>query len=100
MSNTFIPAELRRVVQARSQGLSEYCLIDENDTCLGCQIDHIISDKYGGPTSEDNLAVACVFCNQSKGSDVGSIILETYKFVRRSEGCTKVTQDWVSFETM
>ena len=33
--------------------------------------------KHGGQTSEENLALACPFCNEQKGSDVGSFDFET-----------------------
>jgi HNH endonuclease len=82
MSVTYISADLRRLVVARAEDLCEYCLIAEEDTFYGCEVDHIISEKHGGPTQEDNLANACVFCNQAKGSDVGSIHWETGQFVR------------------
>ena len=82
MSVTYIPAELRRLVVARSEGICEYCLIAEEDTFYGCQADHIISEKHGGSTDAENLAYACVFCNQAKGSDVGSIHWELNTFVR------------------
>ncbi len=82
MSWTYIPADLRRLVVARAHGLCEYCLIAEEDTFYGCEADHIISEKHGGSTSADNLAYACVFCNQAKGSDIGSIHWESNAFVR------------------
>jgi hypothetical protein len=82
MSVTYISAEVRRLVIARAEGLCEYCLIAEEDTFYGCEVDHIISEKHGGPTPEDNLCYACVFCNQAKGSDVGSIYWESREFVR------------------
>ena len=82
MPVTYIAAELRRLVVARADGLCEYCLIAEEDTFYGCQADHIISEKHGGSTAADNLAYACVFCNQAKGSDVGSVHWETSAFVR------------------
>src|SRR6476469_6462531 len=82
MSVTHVPAELRRLVVARAEGLCEYCLIAEVDTFYGCQADHIISEKHGGATTADNLAMACVFCNQAKGSDVGSIDWDGNTFVR------------------
>lgn len=82
MSFTYISAELRRLVVSRAEGICEYCLIAEEDTFYGCAVDHIISEKHGGPTREDNLALACVFCNQAKGSDVGSIHWESREFVR------------------
>src|SRR5262245_61399441 len=82
MSTTYIPAELRRLVVARSDGLCEYCLITEDDAFYGCEADHIISEKHGGLTLEDNLANACFRCNRGKGSDVGSIYWESGEFVR------------------
>lgn len=82
MSVTYVPADLRRLVAERAGALCEYCLIAEDDTILGCQVDHIISEKHGGMTDASNLAFACVFCNRAKGSDVGSIDWETGQFVR------------------
>ena len=73
MSESYVPADLRRLVAARADALCEYCLIHEEDTLLGCQVDHVISEKHGGPTAEANLAYACTPCNRRKGSDVGSI---------------------------
>ena len=82
MSVTYISAELRRLVVARADGLCEYCLIAADDTFFGCELDHVISEKHGGLTHADNLAYACVFCNQAKGSDIGSIHWEGGNFVR------------------
>lgn len=82
MSITYVNADLRRRVRERAEFLCEYCLIADEDTCLGCEVDHIISEKHGGLTVEENLALACVFCNQAKGSDVGSIVPQTGEFVR------------------
>ncbi len=82
MSVTYIAADLRRLVVARAEAICEYCLVAEEDTFYGCEADHIISEKHGGSTDADNLAYACVFCNQSKGSDVGSVHWETNTFVR------------------
>ena len=73
MSDTYISAELRRSVVARASRRCEYCLVFEGDTYVGFQIDHIISEKHGGATTEENLAQACLFCNVNKGSDIGSL---------------------------
>lgn len=35
--------------------------------------DHIIAEKHGGPTSLENLAWSCFFCNRFKGSDLATI---------------------------
>ncbi len=34
------------------------------------EIDHIIARKHGGATAEDNLALACFYCNSAKGPNV------------------------------
>ena len=82
MSKTYVSVALRQLVRIRANGLCEYCLIREEDTYFGCQVDHIISEKHGGPTQEDNLAYACSYCNRNKGSDIGSIVWETQEFCR------------------
>jgi len=82
MSDTYISAELRRLVAARADGLCEYCLILEEDTFFGCEVDHITGEKHGGPTEAGNLAYACLFCNRHKGSDLGSIVRQTGGFCR------------------
>ena len=82
MSHTYISGKLRRLVSKRAKGLCEYCLVDEAATYWGCEIDHIISEKHGGPTTEDNLAYSCLTCNRSKGSDIGSLVPGIDRFVR------------------
>jgi hypothetical protein len=47
-------------------------LIHKSDTHLGCQVDHVISEKHGGQTEADNLAFSCALCNRAKGTDLGS----------------------------
>jgi hypothetical protein len=79
---TYVPAALRRLVADRAEHLCEYCLIHEDDTFFGCQIEHIVSEKHGGATVAENLAFACVFCNQAKGSDIGSISAGSGQLVR------------------
>jgi hypothetical protein len=82
MSVTYVSAELRRLVIARADNLCEYCLISEDATWFGCEVDHIISEKHGGPTTAENLALACATCNAAKGSDIGSIDWTSGQFVR------------------
>ena len=77
-----VPEELRNLVIARAEHLCEYCLIHEDDTFFGCEVDHIISVKHGGLAEATNLAFACVFCNRHKGSDIGSILPRTGEFLR------------------
>lgn len=80
--SSYVPESLRRLVIARAEGLCEYCLIHEEDTFFGCEVDHIISEKHGGPTNAENLAYACFVCNHKKGSDIGSILWRSKTLVR------------------
>ena len=73
MSVTYISAALRRLVIVRADNLCEYCLLHEDDTFFGCEVDHIISEKHAGETTQANLAYACFVCNRNKGSDIGSL---------------------------
>ena len=82
MSKTYIPADLRQQVTQRAERCCEYCLIHEDDSYYTLQIDHVVSEKHGGHTQEDNLALACAVCNRTKGSDVGSVDWETGAFMR------------------
>ena len=79
---SYVGADLRRLVETRADHLCEYCLISEDDTYLGCQVDHIVSEKHGGLTEADNLCYACAICNRSKGTDIGSIAASTGEFAR------------------
>ena len=79
---SYVSAELRRLVESRANLLCEYCLIHEDDTVLGCQVDHVISEKHGGPMEADNLSLACTFCNWAKGTDIGSIAQSTGELTR------------------
>lgn len=78
----YIGAELRRLVIARADHRCEYCLIHEDDTFFGCEVDHVISVKHDGTTEAENLAYACQVCNRQKGSDLGSLARRTGELVR------------------
>ena len=77
----YISPEIRQQVAARADFLCEYCLIAEEDTFFGCEVEHIISLKHCGSSELENLAYACAFCNRHKGSDIGSIT-ESSEFSR------------------
>jgi hypothetical protein len=80
--SSYVSVELRRLVAERAGGACEYCLIFERDTFFGCQVDHVIAEKHGGPTIADNLAIACAVCNRAKGSDIASIVPGLQAIVR------------------
>ena len=78
---TSVPERVRRQVQERAQGRCEYCLIHEEDMYYPHEADHVIAEKHGGPTSLENLAWACLYCNRFKGSDIASVDPMTQKVV-------------------
>ncbi len=82
MSVTYIPTTLRTLVYERAIGCCEYCQISEEIIFVKHQIDHIIAEKHGGLTLEENLALSCITCNKNKGSDIASIDNETSEVVR------------------
>lgn len=95
---SYVPADLRRIVESQADRRCEYCLIhEEDDTYLGCQVDHVIAEKHGGSTSEDNLCYACTYCNRLKGSDIGSVASGTGKFTRFFN---PRTDDWTDHFTV
>jgi 5-methylcytosine-specific restriction endonuclease McrA len=51
-------------VRARARECCEYCLIPEQFTLASHWVDHIVAEKHGGETAEENLALSCVLCNQ------------------------------------
>ena len=68
----YILRQTREIVIDKANGICEYCLIAEADGYFRFQIDHVISLKHGGPSTIENLALACIFCNSYKGSDIGT----------------------------
>ena len=65
-----IPLALRHLVFERARQRCEYCLIHQDVSIYRHEVDHIVALKHGGQTQADNLAVACLPCNRSKGSDL------------------------------
>jgi hypothetical protein len=47
MNSKYISPELRNLVASRANYVCEYCLISDEDTFFGCQVEHIISRNTG-----------------------------------------------------
>ena len=69
---TYIPAELYRLVVSRAGGCCEYCHLSQADASFTFHIEHVIAEKHGGTTMQDNLCLSCPECNTFKGSDIAS----------------------------
>ena len=79
MPPTDIPLSLRRIVRDRAQERCEYCQSSEQISGLPCEIDHIVPRVSAGPTTTDNLCLACAACNAYKGSSTHAIDPEAGK---------------------
>jgi hypothetical protein len=63
-----IPAALRRLVVKRARDRCEYCLLSQASQEATFHVDHVVPVVVGGPTEEDNLALACVSCSLRKAA--------------------------------
>ena len=77
---SYIPAALRQLVIERAGERCEYCLYPQHASLLAFEMEHIVSEKHGGVTEADNLALACPFCNRAK-ADLGSLDPESGELV-------------------
>lgn len=77
-----ISKSVKITVIERAFNLCEYCLLHESQSYIGFEIDHIISLKHGGTNEINNLCWSCAFCNQFKGSDLGTILLPNQQIIR------------------
>jgi 5-methylcytosine-specific restriction endonuclease McrA len=69
------PAALRYAVVERAAGRCDYCLYPQAGSLLAFELEHIVSEKHGGATTADNLALSCPYCNRFKETDWGPSIL-------------------------
>lgn len=71
--SSYVSSALRQLVTLRANNRCEYCLFPQSATLFAFEMEHIIAEKHDGPTSAENLALACPYCNRAKGTDLGSI---------------------------
>jgi 5-methylcytosine-specific restriction endonuclease McrA len=53
------------LVQQRAAQSCEYCRLPQAHSAIPFEIDHIRAKKHSGPTNDENLALACFFCNSA-----------------------------------
>ncbi len=66
MTSAYVPKELRRRVSRQARYRCGYCQTQEKLIGMPLEIEHLIPRSRGGPTQEDNLWLACSFCNEHK----------------------------------
>jgi hypothetical protein len=69
-------------VWRRAGNACEYCRMPQAFYGTRHQIDHVIAEQHKGPTTLDNLALACFPCNNHKGPNLSSVDPLTGKVVR------------------
>ena len=67
----------RAQVMERASGCCEYCRLPSSPKSLPFQIDHIIPKRHDGSNELNNLCLACVPCNLTKGAALAGIDSET-----------------------
>ena len=72
-----VPELLRHTVIERAKNRCEYCLLSQAAQEATFHIDHIVPQSVGGPTTLDNLALACVTCSLKKGARQSAIDPQT-----------------------
>ena len=82
MKHNRLPASLRRRVSANATFRCGYCLTPRMISGARLVIDHIIPEAAGGPTSEENLWLACHSCNEFKGARTHARDTKTGRQVR------------------
>lgn len=61
------------VVRTRAGGRCEYCGIPDEFVPLPFQVDHVIAQQHGGPSTLNNLAWACLAGNNHKGPNLAGV---------------------------
>lgn len=72
-----VSTAMRRAVADRANHCCEYCGMPEAEVIVPHEPDHIIALQHGGPTTLENLALACFECNRHKGSNISSLDPDT-----------------------
>jgi hypothetical protein len=70
---SYISANLRQIVIRRAGNRCEYCGLAQTGQVATFHIDHVIPLASGGPTTADNLALACVSCSLRKAARTNAI---------------------------
>jgi hypothetical protein len=96
MTPSHVQADLRRQVTEDAGHRCGYCLTDEALSGIPLTLDHLIPVAAGGPTTRDNLWLACRPCNEFKTTQTQATDPQTGE---TASLFNPRTQDWrVHFE--
>lgn len=82
MSSAYVPRALRRRVAEDAGHRCGYCLSSEEIVGLPMEIEHLMPQALGGPTTRRNLWLACTACNSFKGHRISAPDQQTGEMVR------------------
>jgi hypothetical protein len=92
-SKTRLSPPLRKRVAQRANFRCGYCLTEQRISGCKLTVDHILPESKGGKSDESNLWLACVDCNQIKGSRFQARDLETKRQVRLFNPCRQIWRE-------
>jgi hypothetical protein len=72
---------LIRSVWDRANRRCEYCHMPASAYVSSFHVDHVVARQHGGESSLENLALACMHCNQRKGPNIAGRDPETGEIV-------------------
>lgn len=61
------------LVRKRARSQCEYCRLPAAFSAIPFEIDHVLAQKHGGLTHEQNLALSCFYCNSHKGPNIAGV---------------------------
>lgn len=74
---------LRLLVRRRAGDACEYCRLPQSASpYVRFHVEHIVARQHGGADVDDNLALACSFCNYHKGPNIAGVDPESGRLVR------------------
>jgi HNH endonuclease len=73
---------LHAQVRRRAANRCEYCKMPQKCDLLPFHLDHVIARQHGGSNAPNNLAWACLACNNHKGPNIAGLDRETGEIVR------------------
>lgn len=70
MSNSHVSQAVRRKIAELAQHRCGYCLTSQKISGAQMHIDHIVPQSRGGTSDEQNLWLACAWCNSYKSDKI------------------------------
>ena len=74
--------KLRYHVRSRAKNCCECCKLPSEYSDAPFQLDHIIAETHGGPTTPQNSAWSCLYCNRFKGPNLSGWDQELQAVIR------------------